>query len=125
MKNKVYLAVSAILTALVTVAMFLLWPDRNSVFWAIYIFSLIAVWGVGFNAACMSAENQSFAANLMVVTVSVVYLIVNVGWSVLSVVFLAAGAMLCLVGHIVLFGIFLILWLLAKMAVNYINSQDN
>ena len=125
MKNKVYLAISAILTVLVTVAMFLLWPDRNSVFWTIYIFSLIAVWSVGFNAACMSAENQSFAANLMVVTVSVVYLVVNVGWSVLSVIFLAVDAMLCLVGHIVLFGIFLILWLLAKMAVNYINRQDN
>lgn len=124
MKNKVYLAVSAILTVLVTVAVFLLWTDRDSVFWTIYIFSLIAVWSVGFNAACMSAENQSFAANLMVVTVSVVYLIVSVGWSVLSVVILAASATLCLVGHVILLGIFLILWLLARMAVKYINSQD-
>lgn len=125
MKNKVYLAVSTILTVLVTVAMFLLWPVRNSVFWTIYIFSLIAVWSVGFNAACMSAENQSFAANLMVVTVSVVYLAISVGWSVLSVVFLAADVTLCLVGHIVLLGIFLILWLFAKTAANYINRQDN
>ena len=125
MKNKVYLAVSTILTVIVTAAMFLLWPDRNSVFWTIYIFLLIAVWGVGFNAACMSAENQSFAANLMMVTVSVVYLIMSVAWSVLAVVILAASATLCLVGHVILLGIFLILWLLAKMAVNYINSQDN
>lgn len=125
MKNKVYLAVSTILTVIVTVAMFLLWPDRNSVFWTIYIFLLIAVWGVGFNAACMSAENQSFAANLMMVTVSVVYLIMSVAWSVLAVVILAASATLCLVGHVILLEIFLILWLLAKMAVNYINSQDN
>ncbi len=125
MKNKVYLAVSAILTVLVTVAMFLLWPGRDGVFWTIYIFSNLAIWSVGANAAYMSAENKSFAANLMVVTVSVVYLVVSVVWSVLSVAILAASTTLCLVGHIVLLGIFLILWLLAKVAAKYINSQDN
>lgn len=125
MKNKMYLAISAIITVLITVAMFLLWTDRDSVFWIVYVFSNLAVWSVGANAACMSAENKSFAANLTAVTVSVVYLFVSVAWSVLSTAILAASGTLCLVGHVVLLGIFLILWLLARMAAKYINSQDN
>lgn len=124
MKNKVYLAVSAILTVLVTMVMFLLWADRSSVFWTVYVFSILAVWSVGANAASMSSENKSFASNLMVVTVSVVYLVVSVAWSILSVVILAASATLCLIGHVVLLGIFMILWLLANVAAKYINSQD-
>lgn len=124
MKNKVYLAISAILTGIVTAVMFLLWPVKNDMFWIIYGFSVIAVWAAGANAACMQAENKSFAANLMPVTVSVVYLVVSAAWSVLSAAVLAAGAALCLAGHLVLLGIFLILWLLARMAAAYINSQD-
>lgn len=125
MNHKVYLAISAILTVLVTVAMLLLWGDRNSVFWTIYVFLNIAIWSVGVNAACMPTENKSFASNMTAVTVSIVYLIANVGWSIISAALLAADATLCLVGHVILLGIFLILWLLAKMAAKYINSQDN
>lgn len=125
MNKKAYLVISAILTIIISVVMFGLWNRMDFTFWVIYLFAVAATWIVGINAAYRKEDNRSFAANLTTVTISVIYLILNVIWSMLSVVVLAVSGTVCLVGHIALLGTFLIVWILTKMAVKYINSQDN
>ena len=124
MNKKTCLIISAILTVLVSAVLFGLWPDRDFVFWTVYLFSIVAIWIVGVNAACLELENKFFAANLTTLTTAIVYLIANVIWSIISMIFLTVSGRACLVGHIVLLGLFTIVWMLAKAAIRYINSQD-
>src|SRR5574344_1422307 len=122
--KKVYLAICGISIVLLSIALFLLWPDRSKVFWVTYVFSVIAILGVGINAVYLKEENQHFAANITLHTISIVYLIVSALWSIVSIAILNVGSTIYMVTHIVILGLFLILWLLAILAVQHINDQD-
>ena len=122
--RKLYLITSAILTVLVSVVMLGLWQIRDFAFWTIYGFTVLAIWIVGISAAWRKEENKHFAANLTTLTISIVYFVINIIWSITSAALLVTNGMICLVGHIVLLGLFLVMWILAKMAVQYINGQD-
>jgi hypothetical protein len=122
--QKTYITVCGIAIVLFSVAMFLLWLDRSKLFWTTYIFTVIAILGVGFNACYIKSENQHFAANITLFTISVVYLIVSALWSIAAMALLQLNGIVYIVIHIMALGLFLIVWLLARLSVRYINSQD-
>ena len=124
-KQIVSLLIGAIALLLVTLTLFVLSPQRDAQFWITYIFTVLGIVAVTANIAFMSPNDPQFAANLTSVTISVVYLVFNIGCS------LVLGALLpreltniYLLAHIILLGVFLIIWLVGYLAIDHINKQD-
>lgn len=124
-KRTVYLLIGVIVLSIITLAMFLLCPQRDTRFWIAYVFTVIGVAAVTASATLMKPNSHQFAANLTSVTITGVYLVFNIACSLLLGTLLPGiAAHIYLVAHIVLLGIFLVLWLLGYLAINYINEQD-
>lgn len=118
------LAVGGIIAVVFTVAMFLLCPDKDGVFWTSYLFVLLGIAGVSFNAWAMRSDDAHFASNLVLVTISAVYLIADVVAWVLGAVTLRMKLPGYFLLHLSLCAVFLVIWLIARSVVGYINTQD-
>lgn len=123
-KKHVPILLGIIVIAVFSVSMFMLWPQRDGVFWITYLFILLGVIGVTVNVVMMKTDNLHFASNLTLVTISVVYLIACVVASIVAVAWLHTGTVGYVVLHIILFAIFLCIWLIGRSMVSYINKQD-
>lgn len=124
-KRTVYLLIGVIVLSIITLAMFLLCPQRDAQFWITYVFTVIGVVAVTAGAAFMKPNTHQFAANLTSVTITGVYLTCNIVCSLLLGPLLpSTAAHIYLVAHIVLLGVFLVIWLLGRIAIQYINEQD-
>lgn len=123
-KKGIYLLIGIVAVAIITMVMFLLTPQRGDLFWIVYGFAVLGIAVVTLSVVGMRGDDRHFAANLTQVTVSVVYLLANIFCSILTVPLLHATKNAVLATHIGLFGIFLIVLLLARLAVEHINSQD-
>jgi hypothetical protein len=123
-KKSVFILLGIIVIAVFSVSMFMLWPQRDGVFWITYLFILLGVIGVTVNMVMMRTDNLHFASNLTLVTISVVYLIACVVASIVAVAWLHMGTVGYVVLHIILFAVFLCIWLIGRSMVSYINKQD-
>jgi membrane associated rhomboid family serine protease len=123
-KQGINLMILVIAIMVLSMSMFLLWPNRDSFFWTTYAFSVIAILGVAGNTAYMKSNNKQFASNLAPLTISIIYLVINILCSVLFLMALKVGNTVYLVAHMVIFAVFLIIWLLGIIAVRHINEQD-
>lgn len=124
-KNKrVYLIISTIVIVVLSISMFLLWAEKNGSFWITYIFSLIAILSISGNSVSLQPNNHQFASNFTLMTISIVYLVLNVLCSIIFLTVIHASNMVYLVAHIIVLAIFLIIWLLGFLAVQHINKQD-
>lgn len=119
----VYAVVTGIMLVLLTVAFFLLWEERDGIFWTTYLFEALSVVLLGGNAFFRKKDDRHFAANFGLVTVSVLYLLFCAGWSLFGV---RAGVGITVYGvvHTILLGTFTMIYLLTLVAIRHINSQD-
>lgn len=123
-KKGINIAILAIVVVTLSVAMFLLWANKDGFFWITYIFSIVAVLGVAGSVACLKDNNKQFASNLSLATISIVYLVANALCSVVFLWLLKVGGKIYLITHAAIFAVFLIIWLLGLLATRHINEQD-
>lgn len=116
--------IGGVTAVVVTTIMFTLWRPLDSRFWSTYGFLLLALTGVTMNAAFFQTNGPHFASHLTLLTISVVYLLLNVTVSLIFGAMLRTATQGYIILHVVLFAIFLCLWLIARASVFYINKQD-
>lgn len=123
-KKIVGLAIGVVILAVLSFAMFVSVPERDGQFWVTYGFAVIGVVWLLVNCARLKSNNTHFAANLSAVTISAVYLLADAACSIVLSGIFRMEFVRYLVVHIVLLGIFAVLWLIDILVIGYMNSQD-
>lgn len=117
-------AVGGIVAVVFSAVIFMLWTHQDEIFWITYLFLLLGIISIMLNAAFIKSDNQHFASNLTLLTVSVVYWLIAAASSFIAIKLIHMRTAGYFVLHLVLFALFLCLWLIARSAVSYINKQD-
>lgn len=122
--KQLYLIISLIAILLISAAMTILWGKSSPRFWISYAFFIIAILIVSGCAAFFSGKHRHVVSRLTLLTISIIYLIAQGLCSLLFAGLLKIGVLSFLAVHILVFGLFLILWLLSHLAIRHIEKQD-
>ncbi|QSX05083.1 hypothetical protein JYG23_10330 [Sedimentibacter sp. zth1] len=124
-KNLLYISFVGIIIALSAI-MFLLNDTKDNLFWTTYIFLIVSILGVFFSCVIVTFKHKSknIASNLVLITISIIYFVLNVLISILCINVLKCTFKVYISLSIITFTIFIILWIVGYCSSNYINSQD-
>ena len=110
-----YSIIFAIIFVVGTVVAFLLTPEYTPYFWISYVFTVLALAGLFVSGFALRDKFKNVFANIPFIYIAWIYLIIEIGVTIVFGILLPLPVTIYVVIHLILFAVFIILFILMIM----------